>query len=132
MKKDLNEMFKTEVGDNVVENFQNLVKFIDASLVKAYSMPVEEKNSFLVKTLFNLRDFMSSEIVIERTKKKIKSDVESIFDKFVKDHDLNLKELEEIAKSKIKKKELESEVPHQSQENLLETDQSTLLKEEEN
>ena len=128
MKKEIESLFNKELNESVAQDFRKLVSFIDAALSQSFKLSGDERAEFLVKNMLNMRDFLSSEILIETTKISIKSDVLEIFDKFVSDHDLDL---EALLKLKRKKKESESEEELVSLENLSETDRSTLSSEEE-
>lgn len=128
MKKELEKLFERELSESVATDFRKLIAFVDAALYQSFKLSGDDRAEFLVKNMLNMRDYMSSEILIETTKVNIKGDILEIFDSFMSSHDLSMSSLEEI---KRKKKESASEEEQGLQENLSETDQSTSLKEEE-
>ena len=126
MREDLQEILNTQ-NDQVLQSYKRLISFVDATFSQAFKLSGDERAEFLVKNLISLRDFMSSEIIIKQTKDSIGDFVLASFDKFVKDHDLNLEELSEIRRKK-KEKELKEE--QLNQESLSGTDLKTSLEEE--
>lgn len=128
LKKELEKLFERELSESVATDFRKLIAFVDAALYQSFKLSGDDRAEFLVKNMLNMRDYMSSEILIETTKVNIKGDILEIFDSFMSSHDLSMSSLEEI---KRKKKESASEEEQGLQENLSETDQSTSLKEEE-
>ena len=128
MKKELEKLFERELSESVATDFRKLIAFVDAALYQSFKLSGDDRAEFLVKNMLNMRDYMSSEILIETTKVNIKGDILEIFDSFMSRHDLNMSSLEEIER---KKKESASEEELALQESLSETDQSTSLKEEE-
>tara|TARA_B100000900_G_C20581862_1_gene717864 strand:+ start:922 stop:1293 length:372 start_codon:yes stop_codon:yes gene_type:complete len=123
MKKELDELFDREINQSVADSFKKLVGFLDATISQSFKLSGDDRAEFLVKNILNVRDFMSSEIIIEKAKLDVRSSVFDIFDKFVKECDLDLEELEQI---KSKKKEKDLEEKQLLQESISEIDRSTL------
>ena len=128
MKHELDELFDKELNQSVEKEFIKLINFIDTSISQSFKLEGDERAESLIKNLLNLRDYMRSELLIERTKLDIKGTVEEIFEKFIKECDLDINELETIRNKK--KDALKDE--QQSQESSLEKDPLALSKKEEN
>tara|TARA_X000001388_G_scaffold60083_1_gene45421 strand:+ start:197 stop:583 length:387 start_codon:yes stop_codon:yes gene_type:complete len=127
MKSEILELFDREINQSITTDYKKIISFIDAAISQAFKYTGDDRAEFLIKNMLNIRDFMSSAVIVEQTKVDIKDNVVKLFDNFVNDHDLDLKELESIL---IKKKEkLKDE--DQNQERTLEKDPLTLQKEEE-
>jgi len=125
MKKQLDNLFKKEINDTVSASYQKLISFIDAAMIQSFNMTGDERASFLIKNMLNMRDYLSSEVLIEKTKLDVRSSVVSAFDTFVKDADIDLEEIENQIKEKKKKKELELLDKELPLEALLELDPKT-------
>lgn len=127
MKDELIELLGTN-NDNATQNYRRLITFIDATVSQAFKLSGDDRAEFLVKNILNLRDFMSSEIVVNQTKSSIGEVVIELFDKFVEESELDLDQLETLRR---KKKELALEEERKRQESILETDQLTSSEKEE-
>lgn len=125
MKKQLDNLFKKEINDTVSASYQKLISFIDAAMIQSFNMTGDERASFLIKNMLNMRDYLSSEVLIEKTKLDVRSSVEAAFDTFVKDADIDLEEIENQIEEKKKKKELELLDKELPPESLLELDPKT-------
>ena len=123
MKNELTKLFDREINQSVANDYRKLIGFVDAAIAQAFRLSGDDRAEFLVKNMLSMRDFMSSEIVIERAKIDVKDNVMKMFDDFVSDCDLDLEELQEIRR---KKKEDALKEEQQQQESLLETDPSIL------
>ena len=108
MKKQLDDLFKKEINSTLSASYQKLTSFIDAAVVQSFNMSGDERASFLIKNMLNMRDFLSGEVLIERTKLDVRSSVLDLFDKFIKESEINLEEIEKQIEEKNKKKKLES------------------------
>ncbi len=88
-------------------------------------MSGDERASFLIKNMLNMRDFLSSEVLIEKTKLNVRSSVVTAFDTFIKEAEIDLEEIENQIEEKKKKKELELSDKELPLEALLELDPKT-------
>lgn len=128
MEKELLNMFKREINEPVTIEFRKLISFIDSAISQSFKLSGDERAESLVKNMLNLRDYLSSEIIIESTKLDVKDNITKLFQDFLKEYNLDL----EVLKEEKKRKEKDLEEEQQKQENLLETDPSISQKEEEN
>lgn len=127
MKNELNEaignIFASKIDKLTAKEFQKLIAFIDASLSRGYTLPNEEKTEYLFKQFLNMRDFLSSSVVVENFSSATSKQVIEAVDLTVLKYDYS------------KKKE-ESSIGEFNQnqeyglENTLEKDQNTVLEEE--
>jgi len=125
MKKKLDDLFKKEINDEVSASYQKLISFVDAAIIQSFNMSGDERASFLIKNMLNMRDFLSSEVLIEKTKLDIRSSVVTAFDTFIKEAEIDLEEIENQIEEKKKKKELELLDKELPLEALLELDPKT-------
>lgn len=125
MKKKLDDLFKKEINDEVSASYQKLISFVDAAMIQSFNMSGDERASFLIKNMLNMRDFLSSEVLIEKTKLNVRSSVVTAFDTFIKEAEIDLEEIENQIEEKKKKKELELLDKELPLEALLELDPKT-------
>jgi hypothetical protein len=125
MKKKLDDLFKKEINDEVSASYQKLISFVDAAMIQSFNMSGDERASFLIKNMLNMRDFLSSEVLIEKTKLDVRSSVVTAFDTFIKEAEIDLEEIENQIEEKKKKKELELLDKELPLEALLELDPKT-------
>ena len=105
MKDELTGLFQSTMSQNTIREYQKLISFIDGSISQAFKLSGDDRSEFLVKNLLGMRDFLSSEITIERTKDSVKGSVIQLFDRFVSESDIDLEALREIRRKK-KEREL--------------------------
>lgn len=129
MKKEIEDLLSLESNDSLESEFSKLSNFIDAAIDQAMNAELKNRTTILLNNFLNMKNYLMTKITTQKTKTKIKREVIELFDKFIKDHDLDLEKLSEI---KDKKKESESEEGPQSLESTLENDQSMSLRVEEN
>ncbi len=129
MKKELEDLLSLESNNSLESEFYKLSNFIDAAIDQAMNAESKKRTTILLNNFLSMKNYLMSTITIEKTKLEIRSEIIEMFDKFVKDHDLDLEKLSEI---KNKKKERESEEGPQSLESTLENDRSMSLGVEEN
>ena len=55
---------KRERSDRIVGEYRKLINFIDGAVSQAFNLTGDERAQFLVKNLLNMRDFLSSEVVL--------------------------------------------------------------------
>ena len=110
LKKQLSAAVAQTTNDTVVADFKKLTTFIDSAITQSFRLSGDERASSLVSNLLNMRDYMSTAIVVEQTKRAIEVKVNNTIDNFFN----------------IKKKEENFEVTQQNPENISEIDQSML------
>lgn len=125
MKKKLDDLFKKEINNEVSASYQKLISFVDAAMIQSFNMSGDERASFLIKNMLNMRDFLSSEVLIEKTKLNVRSSVVTAFDTFIEEAEIDLEEIENQIEEKKKKKELELLDKELPLEALLELDPKT-------
>ena len=63
LRQKLQTLLSNSIGDRSASDYKKLITFIDASISQAFKLPEEEKNSFLISSVLNIRDYLQSEIV---------------------------------------------------------------------
>ena len=116
LKKQLSAAVAQTTNDTVVADFKKLTTFIDSAITQSFRLSGDERASSLVSNLLNMRDYMSTAIVVEQTKRAMEVKVNNTIDNFFNPPVV------------IKKKEENFEVTQQNPENISEIDQSMLWK----
>ena len=114
LKKQLSAAVAQTTNDTVVVDFKKLTAFIDSAITQSFRLSGDERASSLVANLLNMRDYMSTAIVVEQTKRAMEVKVNNTIDNFFNPPVV------------IKKKEENFEVTQQNPENISEIDQSML------
>tara|TARA_R110001592_G_scaffold342336_1_gene632118 strand:+ start:1596 stop:1946 length:351 start_codon:yes stop_codon:yes gene_type:complete len=110
LKKQLNAAIAQTTNDTVAADFEKLTAFIDGALAQAFKLSGDERAIFLVSNLLNMRDYMSTAVVIERTRRAMEAKVVNTIDDFFN------------PPVEIKKKEENLEVMQQKLESISEID----------
>lgn len=112
LKKQLSAAIAQNTNDTVVADFEKLTAFIDSAIAQSFRLSGDERANFLVSNLLNMRDYMSTAIVVERTRLAMENKMINAIDNFFK------------PPVEIKKKEENLEVMQQKLENLSAIDPS--------
>ena len=112
LKKQLSSAIAQNTNDTVVADFEKLTAFIDNTISQSFRLSGDERANFLVSNLLNMRDYMSTAIVVERTRLAMETKIISTINNFFK------------PPVEIKKKEENLEVMQQKLENLSAIDPS--------
>ena len=110
LKKQLNDALAQTTNDTVVADFEKLTAFIDGTLAQAFKVSGDERANFLVSNLLNMRDYMSTAIVVERTRRAMEAKVVNTIDNFFN------------PPAEVKKKEENLEAMQQKLESISEID----------
>ena len=78
-KQMIDRLLKTNHSDEMITEYRKLVSFIDAGIAQAFRLSGDERAQFLMTNLLNMRDFLSSEIVVENTIAGVRQKVQQIF-----------------------------------------------------
>ena len=116
LKKQLNEVINQDTNNSVTEHFKKLSIFIDGVLSQSYQVSGDEVTKFLVSNLLNIRDYMSSAVVIESTRVDMENKLNTVIDNYFN------------PQVEFKKKEKSLEAMQQKPEILSESDRSTSWK----
>ena len=116
LKKQLSAAVTQTTNDTVVADFKKLTAFIDNTIAQSFRLSGDERANALVANLLNMRDYMSTAIVVEQTKRALEIKVNNTIDNFFNPP---------VA---IKKKEESLEATQQNPENISEIDRSMLWK----
>ena len=114
LKKQLRAVVAQTTNGTVITDFKKLTTFIDSAITQSFRLSGDERASSLVSNLLNMRDYMSTAIVVEQTKRAMEVKVNNTIDNFFNPPVV------------IKKKEENFEVAQQNPENISEIDQSML------
>ena len=114
LKKQLSAVVTQTTNDTVVADFKKLTAFIDSTITQSFSLSDDERASFLISNLLNMRDYMSTAIVVEQTKRAMEAKINNTIDNFFNPPVV------------AKKKEESLEATHQNPENISEIDRSML------
>jgi len=114
LKKQLSDAVTQTTNDTVVADFKKLTAFIDNTIAQSFRLSGDERANALVANLLNMRDYMSTAIVVEQTRRAMEIKVNNTIDNFFNPP---------VA---IKKKEESLEATQQNPENISEIDRSTL------
>tara|TARA_Y100000592_G_C5267600_1_gene220315 strand:- start:89 stop:427 length:339 start_codon:yes stop_codon:yes gene_type:complete len=112
MKEQIMNSIDNRRSLKVDDEFKKLIQFIDAAMIQAFTKSGDERAVSLLKNILNIRDYMSSEIMIETTARDLKSDMSNAIDNFLLKNEVE-----------FKKKEDESEEELPAPANLSEIDQ---------
>tara|TARA_R110000851_G_scaffold95479_5_gene207400 strand:- start:859 stop:1185 length:327 start_codon:yes stop_codon:yes gene_type:complete len=63
LRQKLQTLLSNSIGDRSASDYKKLITFIDASISQAFKLADEEKNSFLISSILNIRDYLQSEII---------------------------------------------------------------------
>ena len=116
LKKQLSDAVTQTTNDTVVADFKKLTAFIDSAIAQSFSLSGDERASSLVANLLNMRDYMSTAIVVEQTKRAMEAKINNTIDNFFNPPVV------------VKKKEESLEAMQQNPENISEIDRSMLWK----
>ena len=111
LKKHLNDAIAQATNDTVIADFEKLTAFIDGALAQAFKLSGDERANFLVSNLLNMRDYMSTAVVVEKTRLAMEDKIINTIDSFFE------------PPLEVKKKEQSSEVMQQKLESSSVTDQ---------
>jgi len=114
LKKQLSDAVTQTTNDTVIADFKKLTAFIDSAIAQSFSLSGDKRASSLVSNLLNMRDYMSTAIVVEQTQRAMEIKVNNTIDNFFNPP---------VA---VKKKEENLEVMQQNPENISEIDRSML------
>ena len=114
LKKQLSAAVAQTTNDTVVADFKKLTAFIDNAIAQSFRLSGDERANFLVSNLLNMRDYMSTAIVVEQTKRAMEVKINNTIDIFFNPP---------VA---VKKKEESLEATQQNPENISEIDRSML------
>ena len=118
IEEKVKSLFEKEKTLESPEEFKKLITFIDAAVIQSAGVPDDERAKFLIKTILNIKDFLSSEVIISNFIHQFQDSVIGTI-------------AEEISRYEwIKKKEELKEEPP-PQESLSENDQLMLQSNEE-
>ena len=84
LKKQLSSAIAQNTNDAVAADFEKLTAFIDSAIAQSFRLSGDERANFLVSNLLNMRDYMSTAIVVERTKLAMETKLISTIDNFFK------------------------------------------------
>jgi len=116
LKKQLSDAVTQTTNDTVIADFKKLTVFIDNAIAQSFRLSGDERANALIANLLNMRDYMSTAIVVEQTKRALEIKVNNTIDNFFNPP---------VA---IKKKEESLEATQQNPENISEIDRSMLWK----
>lgn len=116
LKKQLSAAVTQTTNDTVVADFKKLTTFIDSAITQSFGLSDDERASFLISNLLNMRDYMSTAIVVEQTKLAMEAKINNTIDNFFNPPVV------------VKKKEESLEATQQNPENISEIDRSMLWK----
>tara|TARA_R110000822_G_scaffold162809_1_gene303136 strand:+ start:264 stop:617 length:354 start_codon:yes stop_codon:yes gene_type:complete len=114
LKKQLSAAVTQTTNDTVVADFKKLTTFIDSAITQSFGLSDDERASFLISNLLNMRDYMSTAIVVEQTKLAMEAKINNTIDNFFNPPVV------------VKKKEESLEATQQNPENISEIDRSML------
>ena len=114
LKKQLSAAVTQTTNDTVVADFKKLTTFIDSAITQSFRLSGDERASSLVSNLLNMRDYMSTAIVVEQTKLAMEAKINNTIDNFFNPPVV------------VKKKEESLEATQQNPENISEIDRSML------
>tara|TARA_R110002126_G_scaffold265914_1_gene409061 strand:+ start:1189 stop:1542 length:354 start_codon:yes stop_codon:yes gene_type:complete len=114
LKKQLSAAVAQTTNDTVVADFKKLTTFIDSAITQSFGLSDDERASFLISNLLNMRDYMSTAIVVEQTKLAMEAKINNTIDNFFNPPVV------------VKKKEESLEATQQNPENISEIDRSML------
>tara|TARA_R110000803_G_scaffold55396_1_gene112322 strand:+ start:1874 stop:2212 length:339 start_codon:yes stop_codon:yes gene_type:complete len=84
LRQKLQTLLSNSIGDRSASDYKKLITFIDASISQAFKLPEEEKNSFLISSVLNIRDYLQSEIVTMTITSDARTKVLQICDDHIK------------------------------------------------
>jgi len=84
LKKQLSSAIAQNTNDTVIADFEKLTAFIDSAIAQSFRLTGDERANLLVSNLLNMRDYMSTAIVVERTRRSMETKITSVIDDFFK------------------------------------------------
>tara|TARA_R110000868_G_scaffold126513_2_gene333674 strand:+ start:337 stop:678 length:342 start_codon:yes stop_codon:yes gene_type:complete len=107
LRQKLQTLLSNSIGDRSASDYKKLITFIDASISQAFKLSEEEKNSFLISSILNIRDYLQSEIVTMTITSDARTKVLQICD----DHIENNAETKESAEVVEDSQQIEEKLP---------------------
>tara|TARA_R110002153_G_C13078461_1_gene474082 strand:+ start:233 stop:583 length:351 start_codon:yes stop_codon:yes gene_type:complete len=84
LKKQLSSAITQNTNDTVIADFEKLTAFIDNAIAQSFRLSGDERANLLVSNLLNMRDYMSTAIVVERTRHVMETKITNAIDDFFK------------------------------------------------